>query len=349
MRVFITGNKGYIGAVMTPMLLAAGHEVVGLDSDLYRDCTFGDEPLEAPTLYKDIREVTPDDLAGFDAVIHLAALSNDPLGNLDRNLTLSINYAGSVHLARMAKQAGVSRFLFSSSCSLYGAGGNDMLTEEAAFNPVTVYGETKVMAEHDIAALADDGFSPTFFRNATAYGLSPRHRFDLVLNNLMAWAVATGNVHIKSDGTPWRPIVHIEDISAAYLAALAAPRAVVHNQAVNVGANGENYRIRELATIVQETVPGSQVTFAADASPDLRNYRVNFDKIGRLLPAFQPQWTARRGAQQLYEAYRRLGVTLEEFEGPKYRRVDHIKQLLAAGEIDSTLRRTAPIADKVGV
>lgn len=344
MKVCITGNRGYIGAVMTPMFLAAGHDVVGLDTDLYRECTFGDPPAAVPTLDKDIRDVDAADLAGFDAVVHLAALSNDPLGNLDRELTLSINYHGSVHLAHMAKHAGVPRFLYSSSCSLYGAGGDEMLTEEAEFRPVTVYGETKVLAEHAISALADDSFCPTFFRNATAYGLSPRHRFDLVLNNLMAWATATGSVLIKSDGTPWRPIVHIEDISAAYLAALEAPREAVHNQAFNVGANGENYRIRDLAAIVQETVPGSRVEYAPGGSPDTRNYRVNFDKIGRLLPAFRPQWTARQGAQQLYAAYLQHGVIVDEFEGPKYRRVDHVKQLLAAGEVDTSLRRTASVA-----
>ena len=296
MRVFITGNKGYIGAVMVPMLIAAGHEVVGLDSNLYRECTFDDPPLPVPTIGKDVRDVNASDVAGFDAIVHLFALSNNPLDNLDRELTLSINFHGSVHLAQIAKQADVPRFLFSSSCSLYGAGGDDVLTEEAEFHPVTEYGDTKVMAEREISALADNSFSPTFFRNATAYGVSSRHRFDLVLNNLMAWAVVTGNVLLKSDGTLWRSIVHIEDISAAYLATLDAPPEVVHNQAFNVGANRENFRIRDLATIFQETVPGSRVEYAAGASPDTRNCRVNFDKIRRLRPDFRPRWTARQGA-----------------------------------------------------
>ena len=344
MRILVTGHRGYIGTVMVPMLLAEGYDVVGLDSDFYRNCTFGAAPVDVPGLTKDVRDVTAADLDGFDAVIHLAALSNDPLGNLDPKLTYDINYQASVHLAKMAKAAGVTRYLYSSSCSTYGAAGDTMLTEEADFNPVTVYGETKVLSEQAIAPLADDDFSPTFFRNATAYGLSPRHRFDIVLNNLVAWAVATGKVHLKSDGSPWRPIVHIEDITGAYIASLKAPREVIHNQAFNVGANSENYRISELAAIVEETVPGCTIEFAADASPDKRNYRVDFGKIARVLPGFQPQWNARRGAQQLYEAYTRLGVTLDEFEGPKYRRLDALQGLMRSGELDATLRWKEPVA-----
>ena len=229
------------------------------------------------------------DLQGFEAVIHLAALSNDPLGDLNADLTYDINYRSSVNLARMARQAGVGRFLFASSCSLYGAAGDDMLTEESPFNPVTAYGHSKVLSEQEIGQLAAADFSPTFLRNATAYGVSPRHRFDLVLNNLVAWAIATGRVFIKSDGTPWRPIVHIEDISAAFLAVLEAPQSVVHNQAFNVGLNSENYRIRELAAMVEELVPNCVVEYAADASPDKRNYRVDFSKIAKALPNFQRQ------------------------------------------------------------
>lgn len=342
-RILVTGSAGYIGTVMTPMLMAAGHEVVGMDTDYYRRCDFVAAPPTLRTLVKDVREVQPADLAGFDAVVHLAALSNDPLGDLNPDLTYDINYRGSVRLAEAAKQAGVKRYLFASSCSLYGAGGEDMLTEESEFNPVTAYGHSKVMSEQAIAKLADDNFSPTFLRNATAYGLSPRHRFDLVVNNLTAWAVATGRVFLKSDGTPWRPIVHIEDISAAFLAVLEAPREAVHNQAFNVGINSENYRIRELAEIVRQVVPNCEVQFASDASPDKRNYRVDFSKIARVLPNFQPRWNARAGVEQLYAAYRQQRLQVEEFEGVKYRRVDHIKMLMRDGYLDESLYWRVPM------
>lgn len=343
MRILVTGHQGYIGAVLTPMLLAEGHAVVGLDSDLYARCTFGEEPVAIPELRKDIRDVQPADLEGFDAIMHLAALSNDPLGNLNPELTYEINYQASVRLAQLAKQAGVARYLFSSSCSTYGAAGDEMLTEEAAFNPVTPYGHSKVLVEQEVAALADDSFSPVYLRNATAYGVSSRHRFDIVLNNLTAWAYTTGLVYLKSDGSPWRPIVHVEDISRAFIAALHAPREVVHNQAFNVGRNDENYRVRDLAEIVRQTVPGCRIEYAPDAEPDKRTYRVDFSKIARLLPAFQPQWTARLGAQQLYAAYRQQAIKLDEFEGPKYKRIAHIRSLLETGLLDSTLRWVEPV------
>ena len=338
MRVIVSGNRGYIGAILVPRLLERGHIVVGLDSDLYERCTFGHEPLEVPMLRKDIRDVRRADLEGFDAVIHLAGLSNDPLGNLNAALTYEINHLASVRLARLAKAAGVQRFLFSSSCSTYGAGGDELLTEEAAFNPVAPYGHSKVLVERDVAALADDEFSPTFLRNATAYGVSPRMRFDIVLNNLVAWACATGRVLIKSDGTPWRPMIHIEDIARAFIAILEAPREVVHNQAFNVGQNKENYRIRDLAEIVRDTVPGCVVEYAKDGGPDKRNYRVDFGKIERTLPSFRPRWNARLGAEELYAAYREVGISVEDFEGPRYKRIDHIKWLLAEGLLDSDLR-----------
>lgn len=338
MRVLVTGHKGYIGTILVPMLLAKGHEVVGFDSDLYQRSTFGDGIAEIPEIKKDIRDAESADLEGFDAVLHLAGLSNDPLGNLNPNLTYEINYQASVRLAELAKAAGVSRYVFSSSCSNYGAGGEDLLNEESAFNPVTPYGESKVNVELDVSKLADDKFSPTFLRNATAYGVSPRLRFDLVLNNLVAWAFTTGKIFIKSDGTPWRPIVHIEDISRAFVAVMEAPPEAIHNQAFNVGRNEDNYRVRELADIVKETVPNCQIEYAQDAGPDKRCYRVDCSKIIKAVPAFQPQWNARRGALELYDVYQKVGLTLEEFEGPKYQRIAHIKQLLSNNLLDNNLR-----------
>jgi nucleoside-diphosphate-sugar epimerase len=323
---------------MAPVLASAGHHIVGLDSDLFEQCTFGAPPKEFPSVRKDLREVELCDLEGFDAVIHLAGLSNDPLGNLNAELTYDINYHASVRLARLAKEAGVSRFLFSSSCSTYGAAGDKILDETAEFNPVTPYGRSKVLVEQEVAKLAGPDFSPTFLRNATAYGVSPRLRFDLVLNNLTAWALTTGRVFIKSDGTPWRPIVHIEDISRAFLATLEAPRDLIHNQAFNVGRTEENYQIRDLAEIVKETVPGCTIEFAADAGPDKRCYRADFSRIGRTLPAFRPQWDARRGARELYEAYKKVDLRVEDFEGARYKRIDHIQKLLAVGQLDSNLR-----------
>jgi nucleoside-diphosphate-sugar epimerase len=320
------------------MLLDKKYEVVGLDTDLYERSTFGEGIVEIPELRKDVRDVTLEDLEGFEAVLHLAGLSNDPLGNLNPKLTEEINYLASVKLAELAKKAGVTRFIFSSSCSNYGAGGEDWLNEESAFNPVTPYGVSKVKVEQEVSKLADDNFSPTFLRNATAYGVSPRLRFDLVLNNLVAWALTKGLVYIKSDGTPWRPIVHIEDISRAFIAVLEAPRELVHNEAFNVGRNEDNYQIRDLAEIVKDTVPNCRIEYAPDAGPDKRCYRVDCSKIAQTLPDFKPQWDARQGATELYEVYQKVGLTLEEFEGSKYQRIAHIKYLLNSGLLDENLR-----------
>lgn len=345
MRVLVTGHNGYVGTVLVPMLVKAGHDVVGLDTDLYQAATFGDEndTVTVPAIQKDVRDVTHADIDGFNAILHLAGLSNDPLGDLNPELTYEINHQASVRLAQIAKELGVERYIFSSSCSNYGAGVDDWLTEESAFNPVTPYGKSKVMVEQDVAKMADDNFSPTFLRSATAYGVSPRLRFDLVINNLTAWAYTTGLVYLKSDGTPWRPVVHIEDMALAFVAALHAPRELIHNEAFNVGRPEENYRIRELAEIVAEVVPNSRVEFAEGASPDKRNYRVDSSKIARTLPEYKPQWTARRGAQQLYEAYQQIGLQVEEFEGPRYRRIDHIKMLIAGGRLDDRLRWRATV------
>ena len=338
MRILLTGHKGYIGTVMVPMLLGAGHEVVGLDSDLFRQCTFRPGIHDIPELRLDLRDAQASHLGEVDAVVHLGALSNDPLGDLNPDITYDINHAASVRLAQLAKEAGVARFLYSSSCSSYGQAGDDLVDETAELRPITAYAISKVRVEQDVATLADDRFSPTFLRNATAYGVSPRLRFDLVLNNLVAWAYAQGRVHIKSDGTPWRPIVHIEDISRAFLAALAAPREVIHNQALNVGQTEENYRIRELAEIVQQVVPSSRIEYAKDGGPDPRCYRVDFRKIHRVLPDFKPQWNACRGAEELYAAYRRAGLVIDDCEGPRFKRIDHLKYLMASNRVDATLR-----------
>ena len=338
LKVLVTGSQGYIGTILVPMLTKKGHEVVGLDTDYYQRCGFGGYMTKSHYIKKDIRDILITDIEGYDAIIHLAGLSNDPLGDYRLELTDTINDKASVTLARMAKTAGIKRFLFASSCSNYGASGSDFLTENASFNPVTPYGLSKVRVEAALLKMADDNFSPTFLRASTAYGVSPRLRFDLVVNNLTAWAFTTGRVYLKSDGSPWRPIVHVEDIALAYIAALHAPIEIVHNQAFNVGTTTENYQIRELAEIVKEIVPNCDVDYAPDAGPDKRCYRVNCDKIARTLHEFKPQWTARRGIEQLYEVYRKEGLTLDEFEGPKYKRIDHIKQLVEQRRLDENLR-----------
>jgi nucleoside-diphosphate-sugar epimerase len=343
MKVLVTGHNGYIGAVLVPMLVEAKHAVTGLDTDFFAGCNFNCGVASVPSIHKDIRDVTVTDLTGFDAVIHLAALSNDPLSDLNPECTYEINHRASVRLAQLAKEAGVPRFLFSSSCSLYGlAAGADFLTESAAFNPVTPYGESKVFVEKDVSRLADDNFSPTYLRNSTAYGVSPRLRADLVVNNLVGFAYTTGEVLIASDGTPWRPLVHVEDICRAFLAILHAPRELVHNQAFNVGRTEENYQIREIAAMVEKIVPGSHVKYAEGGGPDLRCYRVNCDKIARTLPEFRPQWSVRRGIEQLYSSFKKHSLTLEEFTGSHYIRIKHLRSLLATWRLDPALKWLPP-------
>lgn len=337
MKILLTGSCGYIGSVLTPMLLERGYDVVGLDTDYFNACTFSGSLADIEMLNLDVRQDLSGKLKGFDAVIHLAGLSNDPLGDYRPNITEEINYQGSVNLANAAREAGVERFLFASSCSTYGASDDNFLDETASFNPVTPYGKSKVMVEQALTKLADDSFCPTYLRASTAYGVSPRLRFDLVVNNLTAWAFTTGRVHLKSDGTPWRPIVHVEDISRAYIAALEAPAEVVHNQAFNVGSTSENYQIREIAKQVEAIVPDCKVGFAEDAGPDKRCYRVDCNKIATTLHGFKPQWTVKRGIEQLYQAYQEAGLALEDFEGPRFMRIAHIKQLIERGRLNPDL------------
>ena len=337
MRVLVTGSQGYIGSVLVPLFQGAGHEVVGMDSGLFSACAIGPAAPEHELIRKDVRRADADDLRGIDAVVHLAGISNDPLGDLDPESTYDINHRGTTHLAQVAKSVGVDRFAFSSSCSLYGAAGNEYLDESAGFNPVTPYGHSKVLAERDLHDLADDTFCPVYLRNATVYGMSPRLRGDLVVNNLTGYAHTTGAVLMKSDGMPWRPLVHVSDVARAFLAVVEAERDVVFDRPFNVGRTDENYRIREVAELVEAVVADSSASFADSASADIRNYRVNCDRIAAELPGFQPEWTVPRGIAELYEAYVSAELTLDDLTGRRLIRLEHIKGLLAERRIDTAL------------
>jgi nucleoside-diphosphate-sugar epimerase len=339
MKVLVTGHHGYLGSVVAPAIADAGHDVTGLDTFFYEGCDFVEEPGHVNALRADVRDLDSGDLEGYDAIVHLAALSNDPLGALNTELTLDINFRATVELARKAKDAGVGRFVFASSCSMYGAAaGNEYVTEEAPLRPLTAYAESKVRSEEGLLELADSDFTPVFMRNATVYGVSPRLRFDVVLNNLAGWAYTTKRVLIMSDGTPWRPIVHVRDVAAATITMLTAPADLVRAEAFNVGANSENYQVRVLADIVRETFPGCEVEYAEGAGPDPRSYRVDFGKLARAFPGFETRWTAADGARELRAAFEQVELTREAFEGDKYTRLARLRMLAADGRLDGELR-----------
>lgn len=338
MRVLITGLAGYIGSVLAPIVASSGHEVVGLDTNWFEGCNLGREPEDLPSIRGDVRDIERADLEGFDAIIHLAAVSNDPLGDVDPATTFEINHEASVRLGRLAKEAGVERFVFASSCSLYGrAETEEMLDESAPFHPVTPYGESKVFAERDLALLADDDFSPTFMRNATAFGESPRLRLDLVVDDFVAAALQSGEILIRSDGTPWRPLVHIEDISLAALSVLEAPRDLVHNQAFNVGRNEDNLQVSRIAKMVAKEVPGSRIVYADGGSPDARSYRVDFSKLPTAVPAFQARWSVQTGIRQLHDAFRKWGLP-SDGDINSFLRLKRIQSLQAEKRLDDSLR-----------
>jgi nucleoside-diphosphate-sugar epimerase len=337
-RVLVTGHNGYIGSVMVPFLLEAGFKVVGLDTGYFRFCTLGPEFTSIPEVQKDIRDLEIGDLEGIDAVIHLAALSNDPIGNLNSRWTEEINFEASVRLAKLAKKAGVQRFLFSSSCIMYGMSATNIVNEESPLAPQTEYARSKVKTELAIRELARDGFSPTFLRNGTVYGLSPRMRFDTVFNDLLGAAVSTGKIVVYSDGKPWRPVVHVQDVSRAFLTVLQAPVTDVHNQAFNVGANNLNHQIIELAEIAVKTVPECRLEIQSSPGADQRTYQTDFGKFARIFPHFQFRWNAEAGAEELYRGFGALGLTYESFTDKKFTRLKWLRHLLDSGQLDSALR-----------
>ncbi|MFG1705595.1 NAD-dependent epimerase/dehydratase family protein [Nonomuraea sp. M3C6] len=338
MRILLTGHQGYLGTVMATVLSAGGHEVVGLDSGLFADCVLGPSVDDAPGYAVDLRDVSAEMLEGIDAVAHLAALSNDPLGSLAPELTYDINHHASVRLARLAKDAGVRRFVYASTCSVYGAsGGDELVNEDAPLRPVTPYAESKVRVEDDLVKLADGDFSPVFMRNATAFGFSPRLRADIVLNNLVGHAVLSGEVRVLSDGTPWRPLVHAEDIAEAFLRAIEAPRGAVHAKAFNVGTERNNVTVAEIAGEVAAAVPGAELLITGETGSDPRSYRVDFSRVRAALPGYDARWTVKAGADELVEAYRTYGLTKHDFER-RFTRLARLSDRREAGTIDAELR-----------
>jgi nucleoside-diphosphate-sugar epimerase len=339
MNIVVTGHLGYIGSLLVPMLIEHGHRVCGIDSDLYRQSLFGEAPPAVPMLRKDVRDIEKQDLQGYDAVIHLAGLSNDPLGDLDPQLTNEINYLATARLAELCSESKIERFLFASSCSLYGSAGSDMIDEESPAEPITPYALSKYSAEQDLQMMASESFSPILFRCATAHGYSPKIRFDLVINNLVAWAVTTGDILIKSDGSPWRPFVHVVDICEALTASLKAPRGYIHNQIFNIGATSENYQVKDVAAMVERIIPACRVTYAKGGGPDKRCYRVNCDKFARYVRGFVVTWPVERSIEDLYGHYQRLKLQKEDFEGVRFNRISHVKYLLEQGIVGADLRR----------
>jgi nucleoside-diphosphate-sugar epimerase len=335
MKVLVTGTEGYIGSLLSPMLMKSGHEVLAVDTGFYKvGWLYNGANLTAKTLNKDIRHITAEDLDGIDAVIHMAELSNDPTGQLSPTITYEINHQGSVYLANLAKSAGVKRFIYTSSCSVYGVAESDYVTEESSVNPQTAYAECKTLVERDVRSIADDAFSPTFLRNATAFGASPRMRFDLVLNNLSGLAWTTKEIKMLSDGTPWRPLVHVLDICKAILCTLEAPRDIIHNQIFNVGDTHHNYQVKEIAAIVANIFPECALSFGTPGE-DNRSYRVSFDKINKYLPGFKCEWNARSGVEQLYDLFKQIKLTDEVFLSRGFTRLKQLEYLIETGQIDS--------------
>jgi nucleoside-diphosphate-sugar epimerase len=344
MRILVTGHHGYIGSVLAPYLAGAGHDVSGLDTGFYRGCDFGADPGDVSGRIVDVRDVTPEDLSGFDAVVHLAALSNDPLGDLDPGLTEHINGDGTLRAAQAAREAGVRRFIFASSCSMYGASGtDDALDETATLRPLTPYAESKVRAEEGLFALAGPDFAPVSMRNATVFGVSPRLRLDIVLNNLAAWAHTTGRIRLLSVGTAWRPLVHVRDVAKTALALLDAPEEQIRGEAFNVGSDEQNYLVRELAEVLAE-VTGCEIEIAEGSAADSRSYRVDFSKLAGAFPGLDLEWNAQRGAQELVDAYREVGLSTEDFDGDRYVRLRRLRSLLDDGELDGDLRWRSSVA-----
>lgn len=335
MKILVTGTEGYLGSLLAPLLMERGHDVIGVDTGYYKAGWLYNATDRAPqTLSKDIRQLQIEDFQGVEAVVHMAELSNDPAGQLAPHITYEINHQGSLHIARLAKAAGVERFVYTSSCSVYGLTSEDFVDETSPVNPQTAYAMCKTLVERDVRPMADDRFSPTFLRNATAYGASPRMRFDIVLNNLAGHAWTSGEIKMTSDGTPWRPLVHALDIAKAIICTLEAPRDVVHDQIFNVGDTAHNYQVRQVAQVVAEAFPGCQLSFG-NSDGDNRSYRVSFEKINHMLPGFACEWDARRGAQQLYEVFKAIDMEAETFSFRGFTRLKQLQYLLATQQLNT--------------